>query len=89
MQETRLLVYPNPNRGDQLHVRLTNLLVDSGVIDVEVFDAYGKRAASRRFAASDGQANGEMELSGLASGMYLITITAGAERFEERLVIHH
>jgi len=83
-----LRMYPNPNRGDQLYVQLD--AVEQGVqtVSVDIFDLYGKRVSTRTIAAQGGFVNTVLDLDGeLADGMYLVNITAGEQRYTERLVI--
>ncbi|MBK9147791.1 MAG: T9SS type A sorting domain-containing protein [Flavobacteriales bacterium] len=86
--EARVAMYPNPNRGDQLFVSLSS--VEEGVesINVDIYDAFGKRVAQRTLGVQDGYVNTAIALNGeLANGMYLVSITAGTSTFNERLVI--
>jgi len=86
--EARVAMYPNPNRGDQLFVRLNDLEEGVSAVNVDIYDAFGKRVAQRTFGASDGYVNTMIALNGeLANGMYMVSITAGTSTFTERLVI--
>ncbi|MBK9146303.1 MAG: proprotein convertase P-domain-containing protein [Flavobacteriales bacterium] len=86
--EARVAMYPNPNRGDQLFVSMSS--VEEGVesINVDIYDAFGKRVAQRTLAVSDGFINIVLDLNGkLAAGLYLVNITAGDAISTVRLVI--
>jgi len=86
--EARVAMYPNPNRGDQLFLSMSS--VEGGVetVNVDIYDAFGKRVAQRTIGVSDGYVNTTIALNGeLANGMYLVSITAGSSTFNERLVI--
>jgi subtilisin-like proprotein convertase family protein len=85
--ESKLALYPNPNRGDQLFVSLSNVEADVEAIEVELFDAVGKRVTSRRVAISDGLMNTVLDLNGLANGLYMVSISAGTRTYSERLVV--
>ncbi|HMC97150.1 MAG TPA: T9SS type A sorting domain-containing protein, partial [Flavobacteriales bacterium] len=96
-----LRMYPNPNRGDQLYLSLElprDVVVGepalSGVegpnhtIRVDIYDLYGERVSAHSIPANDGFINTVLDLPGdMASGVYLVNITAGEQRFTERLVI--
>jgi len=86
--EPRVAMYPNPNRGDQLFVSLSQLEQGVESIHVDIYDSFGKRVAQRTIAGSDGYVSTTIALNGeLANGMYLVSITAGNSTFNERLVI--
>jgi len=87
-QNGDLRMYPNPNRGDQLYLSLD--AVDESVltVSVDIFDLFGKRVSARTIPVQDGFVNTVLELNGdMANGMYMVNITAGEQRYTERLVI--
>jgi len=80
-------LYPNPNRGDQLFVSLNDLEEGVSAVNVDIYDAFGKRVAQRTMAVSDGFVNTVLDVNSLANGMYLVSITAGTAVYTERLVV--
>lgn len=81
-------MYPNPNRGDQLMVSMTELGTEVGTVTMDIFDMTGKRVSARTIIAQDGYVNQSVELNGeLAAGLYIVNLTAGDKTFSERLVI--
>ena len=87
-QSAGLRMHPNPNRGDLLTLSLD--AVEEGVrtVSVDIFDLFGKRVSARTIAVNDGVLNTVVELNGeLASGMYLVNVTAGEKTYVERLVV--
>jgi hypothetical protein len=84
-----LRMYPNPNRGDQLFVNLEGIDAAVETVSVDIFDAFGKRVSARTIAVSaDGVISTILELNGqLASGLYLVGVTAGEHQFTQRLVM--
>jgi len=85
-----LTIYPNPNRGDQLFLSMSNVEEGVNVVNVDIFDMTGKRVMARTIAVQDGSVNTAMELNNeLSNGMYLVNFTAGTKAYTERLVIQH
>jgi hypothetical protein len=83
-----LAMWPNPNSGDQLWIDLNG--IDAGVetVAVEIMDMAGKQIVTRMIPTQGDRLNTVLELDGdLATGLYLVNITAGDKRFTERLVI--
>ncbi|MFN6114705.1 MAG: T9SS type A sorting domain-containing protein, partial [Flavobacteriales bacterium] len=80
-------LFPNPNTGQQLTVSLS--AVEEGVetISVDIYDLSGARVSSRTIAVNDGMAYQVLELTEMADGLYMVNITAGNQRYTERLVI--
>ena len=84
----QLVLYPNPNQGDQLFLRIDQVKEGLGTVSVDILDTFGKRVGSSTVATSEGVVNTVIDLRGeLAAGMYLVNITAGNDTFTERLVI--
>jgi hypothetical protein len=85
--EAKLNLFPNPNRGDLLTLSLS--AVEDGVetVSVDIFDLTGQRVSTRTIAVQDGFIYRVLELNEMANGMYLVNITAGTQRYTERLVI--
>ena len=83
-----LTLYPNPNRGDQLFLSLSNVAATTRTIAVELFDLTGKRAIMRTIPVNEGMLNTVLPLNGeLAKGIYLVQVTEGTNRYTERLVV--
>jgi hypothetical protein len=81
-------MYPNPNRGDQLFISLTELAPEVNTVSVDIYDLTGKRVTARTIAVADGFINTALDLNGdVASGLYMVNITAGDKTYTERLVI--
>jgi hypothetical protein len=82
-----LAMFPNPNNGDQLTLSLS--AVEEGVetVSVDIFDLSGARVVAKVIPVNDGMIYQQMAVSELASGVYMVNITAGGKRYTERLVI--
>ncbi len=84
-----LTLYPNPNRGDQVVLSLTDLPENEVLVTVDVLDVFGKRVMSTTEGAQNGRLNLVLSLdNSLASGLYTVQVTAGSRIFTERLVIN-
>ena len=83
-----LTMYPNPNRGDELTIALSAVETGVRTVSVDIYDLTGQRINGRTIAVADGFVNSQVKFNGeLASGMYLVNITAGTKTYTERLVI--
>jgi hypothetical protein len=83
-------MYPNPNRGDQLFLSLSKVEAGVHTVSVDIFDLTGKRAMARTIPVQDGFLKTNLDLNGdLATGMYMVNITAGEKTYTQRLVIQH
>jgi hypothetical protein len=81
-------MYPNPNNGEQLFINLTELAPELSTVSVDIYDLTGKRITARTIAVQDGYINTALDLNGdVASGLYMVNITAGDKTYTERLVI--
>ncbi len=83
-----LNMWPNPNNGDVLNMSLHITDPFISTVSMDIFDLSGKQMVTRTIAAQDGIVNTRVDLNGeLASGMYMVKITAGADVFTQRVVI--
>jgi len=56
-------------------------------VSVDIFDLSGARVVAKVIPVNDGMIYQQMAVSELASGVYMVHITAGSQRYTERLVI--
>jgi len=83
-----LTMYPNPNRGDQLFISLSEVATDVNTVNVDIYDMTGKKVTTRTIAMQDGYLKTALDLNGdLKGGLYLVNVTAGEKTWTERLVI--
>ena len=81
-------IWPNPNNGDLLRVRIEGLDVSASLANVEIMDLTGKVVSARGLAVSGGVLEATIDLNGTVSrGMYLVRISAGDRSITERLMI--
>jgi len=83
-----LLIYPNPNNGEQLVLMMSELPADLEEVTMDIHDAFGRVVMSRTIAVGGGEMNHVLDLDrSLANGMYTVKLTAGEAVFTQRLVI--
>jgi hypothetical protein len=83
-----LLMWPNPNRGDQLFLSMGDLDTSLEKVTVDIIDMFGKRVLGTTIPVGDGTLNTVLQLDDqLASGLYLVNLTAGEHTITKRLVI--
>ena len=80
-------LFPNPNNGQQLTVSLSAVEAGVETITVDIFDLNGARMSAQVMAVNDGMVYQVVDVAGLADGLYMVNITAGNDRYTERLVI--
>jgi len=80
-------LFPNPNNGEQLTLSLSAVEEGVNTISVDIYDLSGAVVSSRTMAVNDGMVYQVLDLKEMASGMYMVNITAGGQRYTERLVI--
>jgi hypothetical protein len=85
--DAQLSMFPNPNRGDLLNVSLSAVEEGVNTVSVDIYDLTGAMVSSRTIAVNDGMVYQVLELNEMASGLYMVNITAGSKRYTERLVI--
>jgi hypothetical protein len=79
-----LATYPNPTDGQ---VNLTINGNGDGVVNLDVFSAYGQLVSTQQLQLSAGQQRYEIDLRNLPMGSYIIAVTdiTGA-RYVERVM---
>ncbi len=87
-QSALLQLFPNPNNGDQLNVRIEELPFEIGTASIDVIDLFGKHVVSETINVDGTAINEVLDLgSNITDGMYMVNVTAGDETFTQRLVI--
>ncbi len=83
-------MYPNPNNGDQLFISMSELADNVSTVSMDMFDIFGQKVMTRTLIAQNGAVNTVIDLDkSMASGLYLVNITASGVTRTERLVIQH
>jgi hypothetical protein len=77
-------VFPNPNDGRfniQVH------LLEPSVMEVELYDAMGRRVHEERLQASTGRLVRELDMVHLPQGVYMLTLRIAGRVFTRRVVV--
>ena len=83
-----LRMYPNPNRGDQLFVTLSELPAGIEMVSIELHNMQGQLVLGTTLQATDGYLSGAVNLDGVVSaGVYVVNVVAGEQSFTERVVV--
>jgi hypothetical protein len=80
-------LFPNPNNGQQLTVSLSAVEAGVETVAVDIFDLNGAHVSAQVIAVNDGMVFHMVDVNRLADGLYMVNITAGGQRYTERLVI--
>jgi hypothetical protein len=85
---TGLNMWPNPNRGDQVNISISEVPASVTTIAVDMFDLQGRRVMTRTIPTQGGMVKTLMDLQGnLGTGLYMVNITVGEKIFSKRLMI--
>ncbi|MBL7964385.1 MAG: T9SS type A sorting domain-containing protein [Flavobacteriales bacterium] len=86
-ENTDLILYPNPNRGDQLTVLLTGIGEQEQQVQLDLIDVHGRVVLTRTYVTGEAL-NTLVDLGGgMASGLYTVNATIGTQRWSQRLVV--
>jgi hypothetical protein len=69
--ERKIIVYPNPAHGGEVHVAIPGTILDKGRHTAVVTDLAGRVVLT-------GDPSGPVSIDGLTSGIYILTLTDGA-----------
>ncbi len=86
----RVSLFPNPNRGDLLHIRLHAWNEEgSGRVDLRIIDLSGRVVLqeSRTMGADQNQLK-PIDISALGAGTFLVELNGSSIRSVERFVVH-
>jgi uncharacterized delta-60 repeat protein len=87
-EDPALRVFPNPTNGQPLHIALSGADPELSTATLDLADLFGKHVMRSTQPLQDGGLNIVFALTGdLADGLYIMTITAGEEVFNERVMI--
>ena len=82
-------LFPNPTRNGRVTLELSGLSTEVTGVSIDVFDLFGRKLMARTIAT-----DGADELSTvlalpaeMATGVYLVNVTAGDLRYTERLMV--
>lgn len=87
--ENRLTVFPNPVVNGRVTMQMAQLPTTVESVQFDLVDLFGKQVLAQRIATGGAEEiSAVIELpANLATGVYLVTVTAGDTRYVERLVV--
>ncbi len=80
---TNVMLLPNPTKGD---VSLSMNLTKNAEIQIVVSDMTGRNISSQSYSTTQGIFTESLDLNGLASGVYLVSIVSGNEVLTRKVV---
>jgi hypothetical protein len=80
-------LWPNPNDGERLTLSIDDLGAEHETVTMDVTDLFGKQVIKRTLPVNGRTLNTAVALDELASGVYLVTVTASERTYVQRLVI--
>jgi hypothetical protein len=81
--EATVLAYPNPSHG-LVSLRISGM---KGALQLEVMDGRGNKVSRRSATVNAVQENVQLDLHGLAAGLYTVRISDGRQVISTRIVI--
>ena len=82
------LLYPNPTNGDNLHIGLSGADPEVTTATLDITDIFGKRVMSTVLPIHNGELDVVLSLDiDLPNGLYIATLTAGGDTFNQRFLL--
>ena len=81
----RVSIYPNPT-GGRFTVKATGVK-DIGAVTLSVSDLTGRTLVSKSFEGAGTQFSTDVDLNGVAAGVYLVELQAGAQKSITKLIV--
>jgi hypothetical protein len=79
--------YPNPARGNILHVDYES--ANGGMLSIRVLNMLGVATVDKKFDLTRGMNNLSLDISRLMKGLYLLEIIDSPNRYVEKLVVEN
>jgi hypothetical protein len=84
LEVTKVTYHPNPSDGN-ISFEADGLTGDE--LELEMIDMYGRIVLTRKYSTTGAQFKGQLDLSGMAKGMYIIKLKSGDESRVDRIVL--
>jgi hypothetical protein len=84
-QQPMSSVYPNPNNGNELNIRLTD--IGSGELSVKIMDGVGRVIYNKQYTVEGALATQLNFTEQLTAGIYLVEFTINGETMNERMIV--
>jgi hypothetical protein len=78
-------VYPNPNNGNEVNIRLTD--IGSGELSVKIMDGVGRIIYNQQYTVEGALATQLNFTEQLTAGIYLVEFTINGETMNERMIV--
>jgi hypothetical protein len=82
-KDAALTVFPIPAQNE---VQMSFFLAQTGPVAVSIYDLTGKLVSQTTLNLASGLQQERLDVSSLASGVYLLNVEAGGQRYVERLI---
>jgi len=83
-----MTLYPNPNRGDQFMLSISEVPAQAETVDLELYDLTGKRVVAQMLTIENGRLNTTVDLTGaLPTGVYMVRCTVAGQVHTQRMVV--
>ncbi|HRH71411.1 MAG TPA: T9SS type A sorting domain-containing protein [Flavobacteriales bacterium] len=87
-QPAEMVIYPNPNNGNEVMLSLVHLHSDVANASVIILDLSGRQVFARNLVVQDGGIHQRVDLGGaLSAGVYLVHVSVGEAVFTQRMVV--
>lgn len=83
VEAKRFSVFPNPVENNEFYIRTSS---DIAQMDVVLTNMLGQKMMSKKYDVSSNN-NIKIETAGFVSGIYLLTLTSGADKHTQKLII--
>ena len=85
----RSMIYPNPNRGDHLYVRVARSSELATLATITIVDMYGKELHFEQATVASTAFEKEIYLNeALSQGIYYVNVRVDGKQITKRLVVH-
>ncbi|WP_458627634.1 S8 family serine peptidase [Winogradskyella sp. PC D3.3] len=82
----QLSIYPNPNKG-QFTISFDSSLNNNSDVKIDIYDISGRLVYKNTFANNSARFNETINLSGVASGVYVANISKGGNVTSQKIII--
>ncbi len=86
--EPELVMWPNPNNGNKLHLSIDHLDTEIGQANVRIIDMLGREVRNETYVIEENQLSAMLRMDeAWPAGMYVVNVDLGDREFIQRLVL--